>query len=138
MSLQINPRQVERRRQLTAFFDRGAMAAKAERTSNIPESPSQKSRREFKENFFEPKAMRKSSLQQVADAFVATGGPTSRIFPVTGGKTKNEAKLTGEGFLIFQDCDGAEVFRLGADNGIFLESDQIIQTGCDDSSSYPV
>lgn len=138
MSIQVNPSQVERRRQLTAFFDRGAMAAKATRDSNIKESPSQQSRREFKEKFFEPKTMRATSLRRVADAFAAAGTPEPRTPTVTGGKTNNEAKPDGEGFLIFQDCDGSEVFRLGPDNGIFLESDQIIRTGCDDTSSYPV
>jgi hypothetical protein len=99
----------------------------------LKESPSQVSRRLFKEKFFEPKSLRPTSIGKVSEAAQTQDPPRARHGAVTGGKTKNEAR--GTGTLIFQDCDGAEILRTTGMSG--FEGERVIRTGCEDSSSYP-
>lgn len=130
-----SPSQRAQRERREAFFGAAPLQGPSlpQQGSRIRESPAQRARREFKERFFEPKSPRPSSLKRTAEAFTTHDAPRIIQLPVTGGKTKNEAKA--DGVLIIQDCDGNEILRIPE---LAIDGEQVIRTGCEDSSSYPV
>ena len=134
MSFQESPAQRAARAGRDAFFGRAALGPALPATSNVRESPQQAARRESVREFFETKTVRESSVGKPQPA------PSLRptLHQATGSKTVNQA-LQKPGKIIFQDCDGAETGRLEWDRRrILTEGEQIIRTGCEDSSSYPV
>ncbi len=140
MALQESPAQRESREARASFFGlpplNGPALPGSGRQSGIRESPAQVKQRQAKEAFFEPKSLRPSSLRRVGEVVSTQEAPPTKIRAVTGGKTKNEARGTGRGTLIFQDCDGAEILRLTNLEG--FDDEKTIATGCEGSSSYPV
>jgi hypothetical protein len=137
MALQESPAQRESRANRDSFFGvqplNGPMLPAQ---SRIKESPRQAEQRQRKAEFFEPKTLRPSALRKVGEAAANRDPLPTKILPVTGGKTKNEARGTGKGTLVFQDCDGAEILRLTNLEG--FDDEKTIATGCEGSSSYPV
>lgn len=104
----------------------------------IKESKAQTDRRGFLASFFIGAAtLRKTSVG--TPAVLAQVPESGRAFttPVQGGKTINQ-KQGGEGAMIVNDCDGAEIFRLEWKQGLITtEGESTIEAGCDGETSSP-
>lgn len=83
---------------------------------------------------YTPTIIRPSSAGQVP--FWSRAVPQRVAKPRSGGKSKFEA-VGGNGAIIFQDCDGAELGRVSWKKGLVQQDGiQIIEIGgCDGSSS---
>lgn len=134
MSFPESPSQHDARIARDEFFGRPPLNGPVlpTKVSAIRESNQQVKAREARNNFFEPKPLRPSSVEETAKQQASEATRTIH-HPVTGGKTKNEGL---GGTLIIQDCDGNELLRIPKLMG--LDGEHTIQTGCDGASSYPV
>lgn len=135
--IQESPAQREAKAARDAFFGESPMLGPSlPGGSKIKESPAQEARRKFKEKFFEPKSMRRSANAKANEKYDVKPPDETKFGPVTGGKTKNEARTSGTGTLILQDCEGTEILRVTNLSG--FDDEQTVKVGCEGSSSYPV